>query len=154
MKIRLNNGDEAMYLKVGESKTVSCQVSPTTIKANDLVWASGNPEIATVSPSGIVTAVKEGELFLHISYKTSINETIKVFVTKSNAPTISFIPTVAMQQQGASATIDLSSYVTDDVTEFNELQLSALDNENIDVTIQEGIAKLTSTAGGTDVSCF
>ena len=143
VKIRLNNGDEAMYLKVGESKTVSCQVSPTTIKANDLVWASGNPEIATVSPSGIVTAVKEGELFLHISYKTSINETIKVFVTKSNAPTISFIPTVAMQQQGASATIDLSSYVTDDVTEFNELQLSALDNENIDVTIQEGIAKLT-----------
>ncbi|MBO4777444.1 MAG: Ig-like domain-containing protein, partial [Bacteroidales bacterium] len=143
VKIRLNNGEEAMYLKVGESKTVSCQVSPTTIKANDLVWASGNAEIATVSPSGIVTAEKEGEMFLYISYKTVIDEKIKVFVTKSNAPTISFIPTIAMQQLGSAVSLDLSSYVSDDVTEFGELQLSAQENENIAVEIQNGIATLT-----------
>jgi len=143
VKIRLNNGEESLYLKVGESKTVSCQVSPTTIKANDLVWASGNAEIATVSPSGIVTAEKEGEMFLYISYKTVIDEKIKVFVTKSNAPTISFIPTIAMQQLGSAVSLDLSSYVSDDVTEFGELQLSAQENENIAVEIQNGIATLT-----------
>ena len=34
VKIRLNEGSENVYLKVGESKTIACQVSPTTIKAN------------------------------------------------------------------------------------------------------------------------
>ncbi len=143
VKIRLNNGEESIYLKVGESKTVSCQVSPTTIKANDLKWSPSDAEVATVSPSGILTAIKEGEMFLYISYKTSIDEKIKVFVTKSNAPTISYIPDITMQQSGSNVSIDLRNYISDDVTEFDQLKLAASGNDEINVSVEDGIATLS-----------
>ena len=142
VKIRLNEGSENVYLKVGESKTIACQVSPTTIKANDLVWASGNTEIAEVSPSGVLTAKKVGEMFLYISYKTVIDEKIKVFVTNSVAPTISYIPTVTMQQPGSPVTIDLANYVKDDATLLENLQFSFAVNENIETSILGTVATL------------
>lgn len=143
VKIRLNDGEESVYLKVGESKTVSCQVSPTTIKANDLKWSVSDPEVATVSPSGILTANKEGEMFLYISYKTIIDEKIKVFVTKSNAPTISFIPDVALQQPGSNEVIDLRTYIFDDVTDFEHLVLTAVGSDDIKVSLEAGVATLS-----------
>lgn len=142
VKIRLNEGSENVYLKVGESKTIACQVSPTTIKANDLVWASGNTEIAEVSPSGVLTAKKVGEMFLYISYKTVIDEKIKVFVTNSVAPTISYIPSVTMQQPGAAVTIDLANYVKDDATALENLQFSFAENENIATSISGTVVTL------------
>ena len=142
VKIRLNEGSENVYLKVGESKTIACQVSPTTIKANDLVWASGNTEIAEVSPSGVLTAKKVGEMFLYISYKTVIDEKIKVFVTNSVAPTISYIPSVTMQQPGGAVTIDLANYVKDDATALENLQFSFAENENIATSISGTVVTL------------
>lgn len=143
VKIRLNNGEESIYLKVGESKTVSCQVSPTTIKANDLKWSLSDAEFATVSSSGILTAIKEGEMFLYVSYKTSIDERIKVFVTKSNAPTISYIPDVVMQQSGSNATIDLKNYISDDVTAFENLVITATGSDDVNVVVENGIATIS-----------
>lgn len=143
VKIRLNNGEESIYLKVGESKTVSCQVSPTTIKANDLKWSLSDTEYATVSPSGILTAIKEGEMFLYVSYKTSIDERIKVFVTKSNAPTISYIPDVVIQQSGSNAIIDLKNYISDDVTAFENLVITATGGDDVNVVVENGIATLS-----------
>ena len=142
VKIRLNEGSDNVYLKVGESKTIACQVSPTTIKANDLVWTSENTEIAEVSPSGVLTAKKIGEMFLNISYKAVISEKIKVFVTNSVAPSISYIPTVNMQQPGNPVTIDLANYVKDDSTALENMQFSFAVNENIETSILGTVATL------------
>ncbi|MCQ2608122.1 MAG: Ig-like domain-containing protein [Bacteroidales bacterium] len=140
VKIQLNNGEKNIFLKVGETKTVSCKVSPATIKANDLKWSAGDSEIADVSSSGVLTAKKVGEMFLYVSYKTSIDEKINVYVTNSNAPTISYIPTVVMQQPGSAVTLNLAEYVYDDSTAVESLLFSFNENENIAVQMVGTVA--------------
>ncbi len=140
VKIQLNSGEKNIFLKVGETKTVSCKVSPATIKANDLKWSAGDSEIAEVSSSGVLTAKKVGEMFLYVSYKTSIDEKINVYVTNSNAPTISYIPTVMMQQPGSPAVIDMEEYVYDDSTATDKLVYSFETNEHIAVQVDGTIA--------------
>lgn len=137
--IKINNGVSDVYLKIGESYTVPCKISPATIKANDLKWSSGDSDVVTVSSGGLLTAHAIGETFIYISYKTTIDEKIKVFVTNSVSPTITHIPDVAMQQ-GSNIQIDLSQYVSDDSTAFADLLFDASENEHIAVSVTSGIA--------------
>ncbi len=140
VKIRLNNGDETVYLKSGEIKTVSCQVSPTTIKANDLRWSVSDTSVVTVSPSGVLTAKKPGGAFMFISYGIKISEQLAVIVTKTVAPTVNFIPSVMMQQPGNPVKVALRDYVSDDSTAFENLKFVFSEDENIAVSFENDSA--------------
>ncbi len=157
VKIRLNNGDDMIYMKVGEQKTIPCQISPVTIKANDLKWSSDdNGAILNISGNGVVTALQEGEVMMRVSYGAITTATINVVVTKSYAPVISYIPSITMQQPGAHATIDLAKYVSDDETAFENLDITFSENENVAVELFETNAKLslknTEFAGFTNIT--
>lgn len=54
--------DESMItLKVGDTTTLTATVLPQEAENKDIIWASSNESVATVSESGVVTAVSEGE---------------------------------------------------------------------------------------------
>ncbi|MCQ2958641.1 MAG: Ig-like domain-containing protein [Bacteroidales bacterium] len=120
---------DTVRVKVGETITIPCRVSPTTIKANDLKWTVMNENIATVSSNGVLQAKNIGGTILQVSYGTK-SSIVPLYVTSSLAPTISYIPTVTFHQ-GLTATIDLENYVEDDEKEAKDLKYTASDNENI-----------------------
>ena len=51
-------------LHIGGSYTLSATVKPDEAEDKDVEWSSSNSEIATVEPSGKVTAVAEGEVVI------------------------------------------------------------------------------------------
>ncbi|MDR1738833.1 MAG: Ig-like domain-containing protein, partial [Candidatus Symbiothrix sp.] len=50
----------AVTLKVGETAALTATVEPTNATNKSVTWNSGNPSVATVNASGVVTAVSEG----------------------------------------------------------------------------------------------
>ena len=47
-------------LGIGETVQLSAQVTPSTSTKKDISWSSSKPSVASVSPSGLVTAIGEG----------------------------------------------------------------------------------------------
>lgn len=52
--------DKVLKLNVGEESTIDASVLPSNADKKDITWSSDNSEIASVSQSGTVTAVKTG----------------------------------------------------------------------------------------------
>lgn len=52
--------DEYSPIKVGSSKQLTVKFYPENTTNKSVVWTSSNPEVATVSPAGLVTRHKEG----------------------------------------------------------------------------------------------
>ncbi len=65
-------------VKVGESITLTAQVSPTT---DTLSWSSSDASVATVSSTGVVTGVKASSNKVTISVTSSSNITAKKEIT-------------------------------------------------------------------------
>ena len=59
-------------LKVGETTNLGATISPMpTLEADkELVWTSFNPEVATVSEDGTITAVSEGYAYVKVELAT------------------------------------------------------------------------------------
>ena len=58
-----NSGKDDSYLKVGESFTVLAAVQPSNAKDKTLKWTSTNSDVASVSQTGVVRALKVGETY-------------------------------------------------------------------------------------------
>ncbi|WP_443739393.1 Ig-like domain-containing protein [Treponema sp.] len=59
--------DNEKGLLVGESFTLTSTVSPENAKNKNITWASSAPNIATVSTSGLVTAISEGSAAITVT---------------------------------------------------------------------------------------
>lgn len=73
---------------VGIGKTLQLNASKTPSYASDtLVWSSSNTSVATVSSSGLVTGVAEGNATITVSSETnsSINDSIQVTVSATDS---------------------------------------------------------------------
>ncbi len=46
-----------------------------------MTWVSSDPDVATVSPDGVVTAVGSGEAEITAQYKDKVSEPVKVVVS-------------------------------------------------------------------------
>ena len=64
-------------LMVGESLQIEATVQPETITNVKFAWESRNTNVATVSESGLVTAVAPGECVITVSFQCPIGEEIK-----------------------------------------------------------------------------
>lgn len=126
---------DTVYLKEGETMTIPCKVSPTTIKSNDMNWTILDGDVADVTHSGVLTGKKSGATILTVSYGSKIGYVI-VYVTQSVAPTISLIPSITLQQPGSEVKVCLKNYISDDITPYENLQLSISENENVLATIE------------------
>lgn len=125
---------DTVYLKEGETVTIPCKVSPTTIKANDLHWTVLAGDVADVTSSGVLTGIRAGATILTVSYGSKLG-TVVVYVTSSVAPNISLIPSISLQQPNGVAKVCLKNYISDDNSDFEKLQISFSENEFISTTI-------------------
>ena len=81
--IALNTSGVAMEAK--ETYQLKATVNPANASINSVIWKSSNPDIATVSLSGKVTAVKSG--IATVTATTSNGKTAKCTVTVFGPPT-------------------------------------------------------------------
>ena len=78
--VSLNKNSLDLY--IGDSEALTATVSPSNT-TDQLVWSSSKPEVATVSTSGVVTAVGEGNAVITASAgdkSASCNVTVKKWV--------------------------------------------------------------------------
>lgn len=75
-------------LKVGETLTISATISPANATKKTVAWESLNPDIATVSASGVITAVGAGEAIILATTTDGTNKRafITVTVTQDETP--------------------------------------------------------------------
>ena len=73
-----------MHLKAGESIAVSASILPTNAKDKTLKWTSTNPAVATVSQTGFIRAVGEGEAFINVASNNGVQDTIQLTVEKND----------------------------------------------------------------------
>lgn len=72
-------------IEVGETLQLSAQVLPSSA-AQDVTWSTGNPAIATVSTTGLVTGVAEGSVQIRAGVTADIAGSITITV-EDNTPT-------------------------------------------------------------------
>lgn len=72
-------------IEVGETLQLSAQVLPSSA-AQDVTWSTGNPAIATVSTTGLVTGVAEGSVQIRAGVTADITGSITITV-EDNTPT-------------------------------------------------------------------
>lgn len=134
---------DTIRIMVGETMTIPCRISPTTIKANDLLWNVLDDDIATVTSNGVLEGKIIGASTLTVAYGTK-TASVPVFVMSSLAPEISYISPVSIQQ-GTTASIDLAKYVEDDNLFPEELTYKFSQNENIAVSLDGTVATFSVT---------
>jgi len=86
----------------GETYSLSPSFSPDNATNQDLVWSSSSSAVATVSKTGVVTAVSNGTATITASttdgsYKSAtstINVNVKILVTAIAIPATATIPTI------------------------------------------------------------
>lgn len=62
------NSDGAVHqLALGETLKLSVTITPTDATADVITWTSSDPKIATVSDTGVVTALKPGEVTITVT---------------------------------------------------------------------------------------
>ena len=72
---------EEVKLKVGKKKHIMYEVAPKDQVSQDLLWTSSNSDVATVSQSGIITAVALGEAVITAKTKDGSNLSVSIPVT-------------------------------------------------------------------------
>lgn len=82
----INNGDEALTIKKNNTSKLSSVAAPWNSIAGDAAYYSEDPDIASVTSDGIVTANKTGSVLIHAYYPISgISDSITVNVTDSGS---------------------------------------------------------------------
>lgn len=71
-----------LYIKVGETATLTATINPTNATNKNVTWESDNTQIATVDTAGKVTAIKEGTAKITVKTKDG-NHTATCIVTVS-----------------------------------------------------------------------
>ena len=66
------------YLDEGDSFQLEIE---TGAPGSKVTWVSSDPDVATVSPDGVVTAVGPGEAEITAQYKDKVSEPVKVVVS-------------------------------------------------------------------------
>lgn len=79
--ITLTLSTTELVLAPGDEQRLQCTISPAGTSVT-LSWASSNTSVATVSQSGIVTAVADGEAVITVSYN-DVKAECKVSVTSA-----------------------------------------------------------------------
>ncbi|MCR4923699.1 MAG: Ig-like domain-containing protein, partial [Lachnospiraceae bacterium] len=155
-----------LSLKTGNTSTISASVSPSNATNSTLTWTSDNESVATVSSSGLVTAISEGSAVITASATDGSNVSASCTVTVSkgseeeDTPKVKSITLSTLEtalKKGASATIKAS--VTADDGANTDLEWTSSDDSVVSVengklyAISAGSATITARAcDGSNVS--
>lgn len=65
--VEVNSDGAVRQLALGETLKLSVTITPTDATADVITWTSSDPTIATVSDTGVVTALKPGEVTITVT---------------------------------------------------------------------------------------
>ena len=138
------NVPSEVVLKKGESMAISYSIEPVSLAIKEIAWAMADEGIASFE-DGIIKANNVGETTLTASV-AGISKSIKITVNNSNAPVLN-LPTVVDAPVSVTndkelksislgqAIFDLSEFVSDDSTAFENLEITVTTNPaNLEVS--------------------
>ena len=92
-----------LNVTIGKTKTLKVSYAPEGASAKKTVWTSSNTNVATVSTSGVVKGVAEGEASITVTTDNGITATARVVVLP--LPTSVYLPSTANLNLGYSKTL-------------------------------------------------
>lgn len=122
----LNEQKDDLHLKEGETIAVAASVIPTNAKDKTLKWTSTNPAVATVSQTGLIRAVAEGEVFINVASNNGVQDMLKLTVEPGNRKDNLDLykpPTTIYYTDAVDGTVKYS-YYPETIEELVDLQMS------------------------------
>ena len=135
----------SLVLVEGNSQQLIATVLPTFASTKDLKWSSSAPDIATVSATGLVTALKSGDCVITAAAVDGSGVTATCSVTVTENPVTSVILNRSTATLKATETVQLSGSVLPANASNKDLVWTTSD-ENIATVSESGL--VTAVAVG------
>ena len=154
-------------LKVGETASLTATVSPANATNKEVSWTTSDSSVATVTSSGVVTAIKAGTATITCTAKdgSGVKATCQVTVEKEEEETnpIQLVTQIVLSQTTATLVIGenttLTAYIaptgaTNKTVEWNtsDSSIATVDKDGKISAIKAGTAIITcSTTDGSEL---
>ena len=151
-------GQETAEMYIGETAQLSATVLPNNATDKTVLWASSKQSVATVSETGLVTAVNEGTSTITASASGKTDKCI-VTVTKRVIPvnSVELNKTALELVEGETETLT-ATVKPDDATDktvswtSSNTEVATVEGGKV-VALKEGEATITAAAGEKTASC-
>ena len=148
-------------LKVGESLTLTATVSPAEATKRDVTWSSSDTSVATVSDTGVVSAVKAGSATITATTaEGGFKATCNVKVSAPSVTGVSLDRSEASLKVGESVTLSASVSPSDAANRSvtwssSDSSVASVDGNGVVTAAKAGKAtiKVTTDDGGFKASC-
>jgi uncharacterized protein YjdB len=148
------SGSDCLPLIKGQSVTLSYVLEPDSATFKDVTWTSSNPAIASVTDSGVVTALSGGGIGysmvqvapVGIFSGSGINAVLKVVVSDELVPADSITINSTADELYGGDTLHLSATVSPDDATYKTVQWSS---SNTDVATVDSKGVLTAMTTST-----
>lgn len=141
---------------VGSTLQLTATVNPSNASDKHVTWTSSNAAVASVTPTGLVTAISAGNANITASCGGK-SATCKISVTK---------PVTSVELDQTEITLDAEESLTlkatvkpDDATNktvtwnSSKTDVATVDNTGKVTGVNNGVASITATCGGKSASC-
>ena len=157
-KVSLNYSD--LEIKKDSSQGLRATITPKeTTDDKTLTWESNNPEVATVSSTGVVTARRPGNAIITVRTSNGLTDTCNITVI-SQITSVHLNLTAITLDEGVSQTLRATinpSDTTDDKTltwKSSNTNVATVDQEGKVTAVKEGVATITvTTVNGRRAEC-
>ncbi len=138
-----------LNLEVGNSETLVA----TVVGSSKAVWSTSSASVATVTQSGVVTAVAEGTATITVTAGRA-TDTCTVTVSKKVQDSVSLNKNVLNLEVGSSETL-LAAVVggSKAVWSTSSASIATVNQSGVVTAVAEGIATITVTAGRVTDTC-
>lgn len=142
---------ESIEIVKGKTKQLSAVVFPTDADSQEYIWTSSNDEIASVSPTGLVTANTSGEVYIYATLTTdnSIIDSCKVKVYQPvTSVSLNVKEKVLNVGETYTLTASIAPYDADNksiIWTSENPEIATVENGTI-TALKSGIVKITATS--------
>ncbi len=145
-----------LYVTINKTKTLKVSYSPEGASAKKLSWSSSNPEIASVSSSGVVKGILEGETTITATTDNGVSAYAKVIVVPE--PQSVSLPYSIEIPLGYSRTLTPTVMPTNSETTYkwssSDTSIATVSSSGTIKGKKEGVANITvKTANGKSAEC-
>ena len=131
--IEITNGETAAITEPGGTLQLTATVTPAEASSKEITWSTDNDEVATVSTSGLVTAVGNGKANITATskYDENIKDSIEITVSgQSTTDKTKLRVLLANQKNGVIAQWEGTQAISDNYAKQNEAALKAIKFED------------------------
>ncbi len=145
-------------IEIGQTLQLNATVSPSTATKKDVTWSSTKSSVASVSSSGLVTAVSEGTTTITASADGKKGEcTVSVMKKAIAVSEVKLDKTELTLYEGEEETLT-ASVLPEDATDktitwtSSDKSIASVESGKVKA-VGKGTAKITASAGGKSASC-